>query len=148
MKRTTQRIAAVAVTLVLALSTVAMAAPKSQGSKHITVEGRVLEVNREARTLLVSDQWSKKLYLVYIPKGETFKITFGMNMRTAEPQFEDAIRIRLAAENDLPPVDVIKVDRSFTAGLGSNESDSAVVAAVLSLARSLDLIGVEAPDSM
>jgi hypothetical protein len=92
MKRTTQRIAAVAVTLVLALSTVAMAAPKSQGSKHITVEGRVLEVNREARTLLVSDQWSKKLYLVYIPKGETFKITFGMNMRTAEPQFEDANR--------------------------------------------------------
>jgi EAL domain-containing protein (putative c-di-GMP-specific phosphodiesterase class I) len=42
----------------------------------------------------------------------------------------------------LPPVDVIKVDRSFTSGLGENESDSAVVMAVLSLARSLGLKAV------
>ena len=48
----------------------------------------------------------------------------------------------LSQIRDLPPVDVIKVDRSFTAGLGSNESDSAVVAAVLSLARSLDLTAI------
>ena len=37
---------------------------------------------------------------------------------------------------------MIKVDRSFTAGLGRNESDSAVVIAVLSLARSLGLTAV------
>ena len=43
---------------------------------------------------------------------------------------------------DLPPVDVIKVDRSFTAGLGTNESDSAVVDAVLSLTRSLGLTAI------
>jgi diguanylate cyclase (GGDEF)-like protein/PAS domain S-box-containing protein len=42
---------------------------------------------------------------------------------------------------DLPAVDVIKVDRSFTAGLGRNDADGAVVTAVLVLARSL---GVEA----
>jgi diguanylate cyclase (GGDEF)-like protein/PAS domain S-box-containing protein len=43
---------------------------------------------------------------------------------------------------ELPPVDVIKVDRSFTAGLGRNNSDGAVVTAVLSLARSLSLTAV------
>jgi EAL domain-containing protein (putative c-di-GMP-specific phosphodiesterase class I) len=48
----------------------------------------------------------------------------------------------LSQIRDLPPVDMIKVDRSFTAGLGSSESDGAVVAAVLSLARSLGLIAV------
>jgi diguanylate cyclase (GGDEF)-like protein/PAS domain S-box-containing protein len=48
----------------------------------------------------------------------------------------------LSQIRDLPPVDVIKVDRSFTAGLGHNESDDAVVGAVLSLARSLGLKAV------
>jgi diguanylate cyclase (GGDEF)-like protein/PAS domain S-box-containing protein len=48
----------------------------------------------------------------------------------------------LSQIRDLPPVDVIKVDRSFTAGLGHNESDSAVVAAVLSLTRSLGLTAI------
>ncbi len=48
----------------------------------------------------------------------------------------------LSQIRDLPPVDLIKVDRSFTAGLGSSDSDSAVVAAVLSLARSLGLTAV------
>jgi diguanylate cyclase (GGDEF)-like protein/PAS domain S-box-containing protein len=42
----------------------------------------------------------------------------------------------------LPPVDMIKVDRSFTAGLGRNDSDGAVVTAVLTLARSLGLMAV------
>jgi EAL domain-containing protein (putative c-di-GMP-specific phosphodiesterase class I) len=52
----------------------------------------------------------------------------------------------------LPPVDVIKVDRSFTAGLGTSSSDAAVVTAVLSLARSLGLKtvaeGVETADQL
>ena len=48
----------------------------------------------------------------------------------------------LSQIRDLPPVDVIKVDRSFTAGLGENESDTAVVTAVMSLARSLQLAAV------
>jgi len=93
MERITQRSVALAMTLMLAFATVAMSAPKSErSSKYLTVEGRVLQVNREARTLLVSDYWSKKLYLVNVPKGETFRITFGMNMKTAEPEFKDVRR--------------------------------------------------------
>jgi EAL domain-containing protein (putative c-di-GMP-specific phosphodiesterase class I) len=61
--------------------------------------------------------------------------------------FSSLSRIR-----ELPPVDVIKVDRSFTAGLGRNDSDGAVVTAVLSLARSLGLTavaeGVETEDQL
>jgi diguanylate cyclase (GGDEF)-like protein/PAS domain S-box-containing protein len=52
----------------------------------------------------------------------------------------------------LPPVDVIKVDRSFTSGLGTSSSDTAVVTAVLSLAHSLGLTtvaeGVETADQL
>jgi diguanylate cyclase (GGDEF)-like protein/PAS domain S-box-containing protein len=52
----------------------------------------------------------------------------------------------------LPPVDTIKVDRSFIAGLGNSVSDGAVIAAVLGLARSLGLMavaeGVETTDQL
>lgn len=93
MERITRRSGALAVTFMLALATLAMSAPKSErSSKYITIEGRVLEVNREARTLLVSDYWSKKLYLVNVPKGETFRIKFGLNMKTAEPGIQDVHR--------------------------------------------------------
>jgi diguanylate cyclase (GGDEF)-like protein/PAS domain S-box-containing protein len=58
----------------------------------------------------------------------------------------------LSQIRDLPPVDIIKVDRSFTAGLGRSDSDGAVVTAVLSLARSLGLTaiaeGVETEDQL
>jgi diguanylate cyclase (GGDEF)-like protein/PAS domain S-box-containing protein len=58
----------------------------------------------------------------------------------------------LSQIRDLPPVDVIKVDRSFTAGLGRTASDGAVVTAVLSLARSLGLTavaeGIETEDQL
>jgi diguanylate cyclase (GGDEF)-like protein/PAS domain S-box-containing protein len=40
------------------------------------------------------------------------------------------------------PVDVIKVDRSFVDGLGPDPEDSAVVAAIISLAHTLDLEAV------
>jgi diguanylate cyclase (GGDEF)-like protein/PAS domain S-box-containing protein len=47
------------------------------------------------------------------------------------------------------PVDALKVDRSFVAGVDSSESDRSIVAAVLGLARALGLItvaeGVESP---
>jgi EAL domain-containing protein (putative c-di-GMP-specific phosphodiesterase class I) len=58
----------------------------------------------------------------------------------------------LSQIRELPPVDVIKVDRSFTAGMGSNASDSAVVTAVLGLAQSLGLTavaeGIETEDQL
>ena len=58
----------------------------------------------------------------------------------------------LSQIRELPPVDAIKVDRSFTAGLGENNSDGAVVRAVLSLAGALGLTaiaeGVETEDQL
>jgi hypothetical protein len=106
MKRITQRTAGLAVILSLALATAAMGAPKAERSrKYITVEGQVLQVNRDARTLLVSDYWSKKLYLVTVPKGETFRITFGLYMKTAEPSLEQVrknnrVRMRCIRSSD------------------------------------------------
>lgn len=102
MKRIQQRTAAFAVTLtmVLTLATVAISAPKhDRASKRFTISGRVLQVDQKARTLLVADQWSEKLYLVSVPKGETFQITFGLNMNVSEPEFwqahkNDRVRIR------------------------------------------------------
>jgi diguanylate cyclase (GGDEF)-like protein/PAS domain S-box-containing protein len=44
--------------------------------------------------------------------------------------------------HSLPPVDTIKIDRSFIAGLGRSDSDGAVITAVLGLARSLGLTAV------
>ena len=91
MKRITQRSAALALTLVFAFAAVAIGAPKSERTgKYLSISGRVLEINEKARTMLVADAWSPKLYLVNVPKGETFKITFGMNMKRAQAQFEDA----------------------------------------------------------
>jgi hypothetical protein len=93
MKLISQRSAALALTLVLAFATVAIGAPKSErAGKYLTISGRVLQINEKARTMLVADNWSPKLYLVTVPKGETFKITFGMNMNKAEAGFEDAHR--------------------------------------------------------
>jgi hypothetical protein len=100
MKRITQRSIALSITLMLALASVAMSAPKSERSKkRITIDGRVLQVNKETRTLLVSDIWSKKLYSVRVPEGESFRITFGIYMKTSEPEFwqvrkNDRVRLR------------------------------------------------------
>jgi diguanylate cyclase (GGDEF)-like protein len=50
------------------------------------------------------------------------------------------------------PVDAIKIDRSFVAGLGSDDEDTAIVGAIVEIARSLGLEaiaeGVERPDQL
>jgi EAL domain-containing protein (putative c-di-GMP-specific phosphodiesterase class I) len=50
------------------------------------------------------------------------------------------------------PVDVLKIDRSFIAGLGRDEEDSAIVAAIIQMARTLGLTvvaeGVERPEQL
>ena len=102
MKRIPQRSAAfgLALSLVLTLASVALSAPKNdRTSKRFTIAGRVLKVDQQARTLLVDDSWSDKLYLVNVPKGETFQITFGLYMKVSEPELwqarkNDRVRIR------------------------------------------------------
>ena len=76
-----------AATILLAFCSLAFAAPTD---KHITIYGRVLKIDRHERTMLVSDQWTKKLYLVNVPEGATFQITFGQNMKMSQPGFRDA----------------------------------------------------------
>jgi EAL domain-containing protein (putative c-di-GMP-specific phosphodiesterase class I) len=48
----------------------------------------------------------------------------------------------LARLKELPPVDLVKIDRSFVSGLGVSTSDSAIVSAVLKLASSLGVPAV------
>lgn len=76
---------AMAVISVLAFSSLAISAPKTdRGSKHFTLDGRVIRVDQKARTLLVDDRSSDSLYLVKVPDGKTFKITFGLHMNLAQ----------------------------------------------------------------
>lgn len=112
MERITLRSTALAITLMLAFATLATSTPKSERSrKHLTIEGRVLQVNPSARTLLVADQWSKKLYWVNVPKGDTFQITFGMYMNTARPEIEQVRR------NDRVRMRCIRTDKEHLARL-------------------------------
>ena len=93
MKRIFHINVAFAVALTLALTSITMAAPKSERTrKRLTIEGSVLQVNTASRTLLVSDVWSKKLYSVQIPEGAAFSITFGQNARNSTPEFRDVHR--------------------------------------------------------
>jgi diguanylate cyclase (GGDEF)-like protein len=50
------------------------------------------------------------------------------------------------------PIDAIKIDRSFIAGMGTQSSDAAIVSAILPMARALDLAvvaeGVETEDKL
>ena len=87
-----------AATLLLAFCSLAFAAPTG---KHVTIYGRVLKIDKHERTLLVSDQWTKKLYLVNVPEGAIFTITFGQNMKMSQPGFDDANkndRVRLSCK--------------------------------------------------
>ncbi len=49
----------------------------------------MLKIDKQERTLLVADQWTKKLYLVNVPEGATFKITFGQSMKMSQPGLSD-----------------------------------------------------------
>ena len=117
MKRITHFSAVLTVGLMLALAGASIGATKSgPAGKYLTVEGKVLAVNTQDRTMLVSDTQSNTLYLVSVPAGKSVRITFGMNMHSAEPQFRDVhqndrvrlrcarIQDRLAQLNDDPEV--------------------------------------------
>ena len=117
MKRITHFSAVVTVGLMLALVGPSIGAAKSgRAGKYLPVEGKVLAVNAHDRTMLISDTRSHTLYLVSVPAGRSVRITFGMNMHCAEPQFRDVrrndqvrlrctrVQDRLAQLNDHPEV--------------------------------------------
>ena len=90
MKRMIQRSIALTACAAIALTMItATASAAKRGKNSFELYGRVLKVDQKARTALIDDKWSDKLYLVYMPKGATVKITFGQNMRLSTPAFED-----------------------------------------------------------
>lgn len=90
--KTITRPTSIAAAITLIVGTLALAAPKSQrANKYFTVAGTVLRIDKHNRTLLVADRLSEKLYLIEVPEGATFKITFGRYMRMARPGFDDVI---------------------------------------------------------
>ena len=84
--KTITRLGSIVAAFVL-FSALAPAAPAA--SKYFKVAGKVIQVDKKDRTLLVKDRDSKKLYLIELPEYARFKITFGRYMRMAEPGLED-----------------------------------------------------------
>lgn len=90
MNRTTRRSTSLAASIVLALSSFAIAAPRAEAAgKYYKVTGQVLKIDAKERTLLVAGQTNERLYLVRMPEGAMLKITWGRYMRMAEPGFGD-----------------------------------------------------------
>ncbi len=119
MKSITRHRITIAATIMLAFCSLAFAAP---AGKHVTIYGRVLKVDKQERTLLVSDQWTKKLYLVNVPEGATFKITFGQNMKMSQPGFGDTYK------NDWVNLRCSRVDKEHLAKL--DDGSQAIVLTV------------------
>ena len=97
-----------AATILFAFCSLAFAAP---AGKHITISGRVLKIDKQERTMLVSDHWTKKLYLVNVAEGATFKITFGQSMKMSQPGFGDTHK------NDWVSLRCNRVDKEHLATL-------------------------------
>ena len=111
MKQTIQR----SISLVgIALVTIGLAigAPKTERAKsEFTVYGRVLKIDSKERTLLISDHWSKKLYLVTMPEGTRLKIFFGICQSYDSPTFDNVY------QTDIVRVRCIRSDREHLARL-------------------------------
>jgi len=71
--------------LMITLASIAPAASHARAAKSFTLSGRVLHVDQKARTILVREDKSKKLYLVDVPEDASFRITFGVNMKYSQP---------------------------------------------------------------
>jgi hypothetical protein len=77
-----------------------MGAPRTERAKsEINVYGRVLKIDSKERTLLISDHWSKKLYLVTMPEGARLQIFHGICRSYDSPTFDnvyksDIVRVR------------------------------------------------------
>jgi len=103
--RIINKISSIATVFVL-LGGLALAAPKANHeSKYLIITGKILKSNDKDRTLLVEDNFAKKLYLVNVPEGSVLKITFGRYMNMAEPGFEhvragERVRIRCSRNSE------------------------------------------------
>jgi hypothetical protein len=92
--------------LVLAIISAAVAAaPSKHAKKWFELSGKVLKVDQKERTMLVAETNSDKLYIVKVPEGAYFRITFGINMRYEYPELRhvfraDRIRARCTADED------------------------------------------------
>ena len=99
MRQTIQRSISL-VGIALVTMGIAMGAPKTDRAKsEITVYGRVLKIDKKERTFLISDNSSKKLYLVTMPEGARFKIFSGICRSYDDPHFDnvyksDFVRVR------------------------------------------------------
>jgi len=92
MKRTIQ-CSILLITIASITSGIVTAAPKGDRSKkELTVYGRVLKIDNQQRTFLISDRSAKKLYLVAMPDGAHFKIFFGIYRAKDEPVFANVYK--------------------------------------------------------
>lgn len=90
---TVRRSISVAASVVLAVASLALAAPRAEASgKYVSITGQVRGIDTKQRTLLVADRSTDKLYLVKVPEGTTLKITWGRYMNMAEPRFEEVFK--------------------------------------------------------
>jgi hypothetical protein len=87
---TARRSISLAASVVLAVASLALAAPRAEASgKYFSIAGQVRKIDSKQRTLLVEDRSTEKLYLVNMPEGATLRITWGRYMRMAQPSFEN-----------------------------------------------------------
>jgi len=109
----------------IALVTVGLAigAPKTERAKsEISVYGRVLQIDKKERTLLISDHASKKLYLVTMPEWARLKIFSGICRSYDNPSFENVYL------SDIVRVRCIRTDQEHLARLVDGRQAVAVTA--------------------
>ncbi|MEK6405832.1 MAG: hypothetical protein AABN34_02585 [Acidobacteriota bacterium] len=88
--KTITRLGLIAAAFTLALSSFALAGSKAErANKYFNIAGTVLQIDKREHTLLVADRSSAKLYLIEMPEGARFSVTFGRYMGMAEPGFDD-----------------------------------------------------------
>jgi len=91
--------------LTMAIGSAAIAtASNSHSRKYFTIEGKVLQVDTKAQTILVADNQSDKLYLVSVPVEGSFKITSGLYRLYDSPDVEhvfknDVVKVRCLAND-------------------------------------------------
>ncbi|HMG36575.1 MAG TPA: hypothetical protein VKM94_21740 [Blastocatellia bacterium] len=92
------------VTMAIGSAAVASAS-NSRSGKPFIVEGKVLQVDRKAHSMLVEDSHSDTLYLVKVPEGAAFRITFGLFKNFEEPDLDhvfknDRVKMRVIKDSD------------------------------------------------